>query len=340
VARALRRVHRQGPPVRGIIHAATLFEDKTIANLDADAFRRVLAPKVAGAFALEAASRDLPLDFFVLYSSLTTMIGNPGQANYVAANAVLEAMARRRRTQGLPGLTVCWGAIGDTGYLAREGEVLEMLESRLGIAAIPASTALDHLGALLGTSAGPVVTLGVLDRRKLAGRLPILKSAKFGDIFSGQGADDAARHQIDFLAMIDGLAPEEVKTLIQDLLVEEVSKVLRIPPERLDTKKSLFDLGMDSLMAMELSLAIEELIGIKLPALATADDTSLGALADRIQGYLAGGSGHDAQPGQGETAEILSRHATKDESEAIPALVEELALEHGPTTTTARKIIT
>jgi acyl transferase domain-containing protein/NADPH:quinone reductase-like Zn-dependent oxidoreductase/short-subunit dehydrogenase/acyl carrier protein len=340
VEQILQRAHRRGPPIRGIIHAATLFADKTLANLDTESFLRVLAPKIAGAEALEAASRGLPLDFFVLYSSVTTLIGNPGQANYVAANAYLEALARQRWAQGLPALAVCWGAIGDTGYLARESEVLEMLESRLGIAPMPAKMALEHLGGLLRSSAGPVVYLSALDRRKLAGRLPILKSAKFSDFFAGQVADDAARHHVDFLAMIDGLEPGEVKALIHELLIEEVAKVLRMPPERLDTKKSLFDLGMDSLMAMELSMGIEELIGVKLPALAAADDTSLAALAERIHGYVAGRDGDATAEAGAETAAILSRHAANDETEGLHALVEELAMENAPETATARKIIT
>jgi NADPH:quinone reductase-like Zn-dependent oxidoreductase/short-subunit dehydrogenase/acyl carrier protein len=340
VKQILQRAHRRGPPIRGIIHAATLFADKTLANLDAESFLRVLAPKIAGAESLEATSRGLPLDFFVLNSSVTTLIGNPGQANYVAANAYLEALARQRRAQGLPALAVCWGAIGDTGYLARESEVLEMLESRLGIASMPAKTALEHLGGLLRSSAGPVVYLSALDRRKLAGRLPILKSAKFSDFFAGQVPDDAARHHVDFLAMIDGLEPGEVKALIHELLIEEVAKVLRIPPERLDTKKSLFDLGMDSLMAMELSMGIEELIGVKLPALAAADDTSLAALAERIHGYVAGRDGDATAEAGAETAAILSRHAANDETEGLHALVEELAMDNAPETATARKIIT
>jgi acyl carrier protein len=215
-----------------------------------------------------------------------------------------------------------------------------MLESRLGIASMPAKAALAHLGGLLRSSAGPVVYLGALDRRKLAGRLPILKSAKFGDFFAGQALDDAARHHIDFLAMIDGLEPGEVKALIQELLIEEVAKVLRMPPERLDTKKSLFDLGMDSLMAMELSIGIEELIGVKLPALAAADDTSLAALTERIHGYVAGRHGDNATEAGAEAAAILSRHAANDETEGLHALVEELTQEHEPATATARKSIT
>src|SRR5690606_28393592 len=90
-----------------------------------------------------------PLDHFVLYSSATTLVGNPGQANYVAANGFLEALARKRRAEGKPGLAVAWGAISDAGYLARNTEVNELLARKLGRHALTAKEALDGLTRLM-----------------------------------------------------------------------------------------------------------------------------------------------------------------------------------------------
>ena len=108
------------PPLAGIVHAAMVLDDAIVANLDEGRLIEVLRPKVAGAENLDRLSRDLSLDYFVLFSSATTVIGNPGQSAYVAANGFLEGMARRRHEAGLPALAVAWGGIADVGVLARK----------------------------------------------------------------------------------------------------------------------------------------------------------------------------------------------------------------------------
>jgi len=91
-----------------------------------------MQPKIIGAKNLHDASKNLSLDLFVLYSSATSFVGNPGQANYVAANSYLESLISHRRSMDLPGCYVAWGAISDVGYLARHEETKEALQSRLG----------------------------------------------------------------------------------------------------------------------------------------------------------------------------------------------------------------
>lgn len=100
LAQVFERAKRELSPLRGIVHAATVIDDGLIRNLDAERIHNVLAPKIDGARHLEALTQEAPLDFFVVYSSATTLFGNPGQANYVAANHWLEAFAARRRSQG------------------------------------------------------------------------------------------------------------------------------------------------------------------------------------------------------------------------------------------------
>lgn len=114
----LRRTH----PIKGIVHAAMVLDDALIANLDAKRIATVLRPKVDGAANLDRLTRGDRLDYFLMYSSVTTLFGNAGQAAYVAANAYLEGLAQQRRADGLPALAVRWGAIGDTGVLARNAK--------------------------------------------------------------------------------------------------------------------------------------------------------------------------------------------------------------------------
>ena len=116
------------PRLAGIFHAAAVLDDALIPNLDAERVARVMNPKALGALVLAAATRHLPLDHFVLFSSATSLIGNPGQGSYVAANVVLDTLARQRRAQGLAGTAINWGAIGDVGMLAEVNAATRQLD--------------------------------------------------------------------------------------------------------------------------------------------------------------------------------------------------------------------
>ena len=119
LARALSEIRNTMPPLRGVIHAAGVLDDHLLLNLDAESFRRVLAPKVLGAWNLHTLTADLPLDFFVVFSSVASVLGSPGQANYAAANAFLDGLAHDRRSQGLPCLSINWGPWAEVGMAAR-----------------------------------------------------------------------------------------------------------------------------------------------------------------------------------------------------------------------------
>ena len=110
-------------PLKGVFHVAMVLDDALARDLDRSRIEKVLKPKVAGAANLDQLTRRFDLDCFVLFSSVAALIGNVGQANYVAANAFLEGLARRRRAEGLPALAVGFGAISDVGYLARNADV-------------------------------------------------------------------------------------------------------------------------------------------------------------------------------------------------------------------------
>ena len=109
-------------PLRGIMHAAMVLDDAPIERLTEERMWKAMAPKVIGAWNLHTLTLDIPLDFFVLFSSFASIIGNPGQANYVAGNAFLDALAYYRRARGLPALTINWGVVGDVGHVAASPE--------------------------------------------------------------------------------------------------------------------------------------------------------------------------------------------------------------------------
>ena len=144
VAAVLAAIDRDLPPLRGVVHAAMVLEDALLVNLDRDRMDRVLAPKLTGTWNLHAQTTGRPLDFFVLFSSLSSVFGHAGQGNYAAANAFLDAMAWHRRASGLPALTVNWGYLGEVGYLARRAELGERLE-RQGVLSFTVPQALALL---------------------------------------------------------------------------------------------------------------------------------------------------------------------------------------------------
>ncbi|MGH6979586.1 MAG: SDR family NAD(P)-dependent oxidoreductase, partial [Stellaceae bacterium] len=145
LGRVIATIDRDMPPLKGVFHAAGVIEDALLAKLTREKYDAVTRPKVIGAFNLDHLTRDKGLDYFVLYSSATTLIGNPGQASYVAANMYLEGLAARRRAQGRPALAMMWGAIGKVGHLAKNPEVAKLMEERLGVAPIDPARAFDGL---------------------------------------------------------------------------------------------------------------------------------------------------------------------------------------------------
>jgi len=286
VAALIGRLDAEGRPLRGVVHAAAVFDDAILARMTADQLHRVLAPKVAGGWALHRATERRALDFFILYSSVATFFGNPGQGAYVAANAFLEALAEHRRARGLCATAICWSAIADTGYLTRAGDVRDAMERRFGITAMSARGALDALPGLVARNRAAAAIVA-FDPASLVRHLPAAGSAKFRDVAGRRGAAGAAHREFDFERLLAEASPEEIRQLLVELITAETAKVLRLAPDRIDPRKSIFDLGMDSLMGLELMMGLDEALGIKLPSMSLGGDSSISVLAERIYGLVA-----------------------------------------------------
>ncbi len=319
------------PPLRGIVHAAVVIEDGLIRNTNIEQIRKVFAPKILGAQYLHELTRDLKLDFFVLYSSATTLFGNPGQGNYVAANAQLEALAMARRAAGLPALCVRWGAIEDVGFLARNEQIKNALQSRMGGSTIQSSDALDILEELIVSDRS---NLGVLelDWHSLSRFLPSAASPKFHDLVghAAEGESDED-HADDIQRLLAELPPEELAATFRELLKAEIGEILRIPPEKLDATRSVYDMGLDSLMGVELALAIESRFGIRLPVMALSESPTIEKLADKIIAQLkSAGAPSEATPGApnanitAQVQQMVSQHAPEVDAKSIEEFAAEL----------------
>jgi acyl carrier protein len=282
VRATLASIEAHMPPLRGIVHAAMVIEDALLRDLEPGQLHRVLAPKIRGAWELHEATRGVALDFFVLYSSATTLFGNPGQAAYVAANMALEALATERRALGLPATCIGWGPIGDAGYLARNERTLEALVGRMGGAALQSGDALRALETLHDSSAANLGLID-LDWSTLSRFLPAAHAPKFsllartvvGERVHGESAHDLRRR-------LEGLVGEALVNALTEIVRAEVAEILRIAPERIEPGTSLLDMGMDSLMAVELATSIGARLEIQLSALALSGGPTIESVVERV----------------------------------------------------------
>jgi len=297
------------PPLKGIIHAAAVIEDSLAINATPAQIERNFAAKVLGARHLHELTLTTALDFCIYYSSATTLFGNPGQSAYIAANTWLEALAAERRAQGLPATCVCWGPIDDVGFLARNTRIKHALQERMGGAALASSVALAVLEDMLLTNASGLAVLE-LDWRALARFLPSAAAPKFeglarhveDDGHSHGGADDIAH----LLATLDdaGLHAHLVETL-----KAELGEILRIPAHNIDPARSIYDMGLDSLMGVELMVALENRLGIRLPVMALNESPTVDKLSLRLVRLLRDDGADPADDITATVAQMAASHA-------------------------------
>ena len=271
-------------------------------------------PKVKGAWNLHELTRERALEHFMLYSSVTTSIGNPGQANYVAANAWLEGLAVLRRAQGLPVTCIGWGPIGDAGYLTRNQAVKDSLASRLGADPLTAEAALRMLGRALAAPQANVA-IGDFQWSALARLLPSAQGPRFASLRRhGDDAVGGAENLDDFRALIEGKSPAEVQALVAQLVTQEVAQILAISPERIDPARSLHDLGLDSLMGVELALGLEKRFGVQIPAMMLNEGPTIERVTARIMERLAAAAGGGESDAGDLTATAIGMAAQHGES--------------------------
>ncbi|MGW0532912.1 SDR family NAD(P)-dependent oxidoreductase [Streptomyces sp. NPDC003032] len=276
----LRTIDTTGHPLKGIVHAAALYDDAPLCELAGgqERIRAALGPKMHGALLLETHLRDRPLDFFVSCSSIAAHIGNRQQAVYGGANLFLEAHSRSRRRAGHPGLAIAWGALGDTGFAHRTEGLATSLERR-GLTAFSADEACTALDALLAEGA-EATAVGRFDWPRMRQGLSVLASPRFAaraarDHQDSTGGGEPLGEQ---LAQAD---PEQALELVTEAVVVLTAKVLQTSPDRLDRNRPLDQLGLDSLMAAELVVAIRRRLGCELPALEIIGAGGLTDLARR-----------------------------------------------------------
>jgi NADPH:quinone reductase-like Zn-dependent oxidoreductase/acyl carrier protein len=313
---------RSEVPLAGIFHSAMVLEDRPLSETDAASLARVLGPKLTGAANLDAASRDLSLDSFVVYSSVSAMVGNPGQGAYAAANAAIEALVRARRARGLAGLSIAWGALADVGVVARDANVAAHL-GRLGLTPIEPARALAAMGRLLEEDHAHAGIIDIDWGRWVATnrdaswkRLADLVARDGG---SGNGGDPLGER-------LAGLPPEAHPAVIREALVAAAAAVFRTEAANVDPTRPLKDLGLDSLMAVELQAAFAAATAVEIPSMELLGGRSIEALVPRVLRDRAAkgerGTRTREAPREGEALEahLLSRICVQPPYFALRAL--------------------
>ena len=286
LAAILDQIRAVQPPLRGVVHAASAIDDRLAGDIDLAAIDPILRPKLGGALALDALTRGDPIELFLLFSSATTLLGAPGQGVYVAANMALEGLARRRRAAGKPALAIAWGPIEDVGYLADRPEIRDTLARRLGAKPTPAAQALAGLPEMIASGL-PVVGLADASWTEARRFLPVLASPLFSEVRAKAGPSMTDEALADRLAE---MGQDAALDLLRTVVAEEAARILRLPSGGVDPMRPLSQLGMDSLMAVELRLALESRLRIDLPLVSLAEGTSVASIAARLGGALNAGA--------------------------------------------------
>ncbi|MBB2913804.1 myxalamid-type polyketide synthase MxaE and MxaD [Streptosporangium becharense] len=270
------------PPLRGVVNSAVVLDDGTLAQLDRARFLAPMPPKVDGSRNLHELTRDLPLDFFLLYSSAASLIGSPGQGNYSAANAYLDGLARHRRAGGLPALSVNWGQWAGTGQVAKAGKDLRLAER--GFAGFSPAEALVVLERLL---ADPPAQAGVMsfDPAMWTHYFPALRSSSlFHELVREDSVQDTeSRLTRGMLAEQDA---DTAGRLVTAYLCAQVADIVQLPREKVDPAQRLHRLGIDSLMAVQLRNRLTLDLDVSLPAAVFLQGRSIGDLADAVLDHI------------------------------------------------------
>ena len=277
-------------PIKGIIHAAGVVEDATLLQQTPAHFEKVMTPKLSGSWNLHQLSLDMPLDFFILFSSMTSMLGGLGQANYAAANAFMDQLAHYRRQRGLPALSINWAGWSEVGMAARMDETeLKRLHQR-GESLITPAQGKEILSVLLDQDAAQVGVLPV-DWENYLAATRSKNNAFFEAVLNGKtaetktaGSTTPQTRTIKWRQTLEETPSEQQRSALEDYLRQTLATILGLTDSHLiEARRGLRELGLDSILSIEVRGTLEDDLDCALPATLLFDYPTLEALS----GYLA-----------------------------------------------------
>jgi myxalamid-type polyketide synthase MxaC len=309
-----------GAVVKGIVHAAGIVEDGVLLKQDWTAFENALTPKIAGAWNLHLASRSFDLDFFVLYSSVASLVGSAGQSGYAAGNAFQDALAHARHAERLPGLSVNWGVWAGGGMATALDETSRRRLSEAGLQPMDPEKALIGLERAMCAGAPQVAIAAVDWPRYFAYRGG--QPAFLRDIDT-RHAQQAPRRR-SFMESLEQTPTERRRSFLLQHVKEQTLAILGVPPTHaIDNEQGLRDAGLDSLMALELKNRLQAAVSQPLPATLAFDFPTIAALtqylADDVLRLDTQRAAEPAAPAQGATTDDHLADLSEDEAEKLLA---------------------
>jgi acyl transferase domain-containing protein/NADPH:quinone reductase-like Zn-dependent oxidoreductase/NAD(P)-dependent dehydrogenase (short-subunit alcohol dehydrogenase family)/SAM-dependent methyltransferase/acyl carrier protein len=315
VARLTAEIRSAGRPLRGLFHLAMVIDDAPLVSLTRERFRNVMAPKAYGAWLLHESTRDFGLDCFVMFSSVSSIFGNPAQGSYGAANAFLDSLAHHRHALGLPALTVNWGVLGGGGYVARNKRVAEFL-ARQGTTELSPKEVMTLLESALTAGVTQVMAIRVDWAKWRQFFRGMQENPLLERIFAAVEGQETGGATSDLRLKIESAAPEELGALIGQAVRDAVGSVLRVKPDSLRDDQPLTDLGLDSLMGVEIENSIEGSLGVALPQASLIRARTIGQIVSLIAEHMG------AKRADGALAETAARITLPE-----PATTDEVNLE-------------
>jgi acyl carrier protein len=272
-----------GPPLRGVFHAAGVLTDEPLGRLSQHGLHAVLSPKARGAFILSDALAETELDHFVLYSSVISQVGTVPQISYAAANAVLDTLAHYRASLGLPALSVNWGSLA--GGMATSSEEISTYLALNGLHSLPLGAACEYLDAAIGLK--PIqVTIADIDWALWGSMHPASAGTpRFAGHVNAAKGTGAASSSVR--AQLAAMPVEQRVEVLTHMLAEQAAGVLGIAADSVDWHTPLPELGLDSLMAVELRAHVNVALDVEMSALELSRSGGLSSLATRLGDRLA-----------------------------------------------------
>ncbi len=285
VSRLIRWISDELPPLRGVVQSAGVLDDGILAQLDWERFDRLFGPKVYGSWLLHEHTRSLKLDFFILKSSLLSLLGSAGQGNYAAGNAFLDSLTAHRRSAGLPATAINWSAWSGGGLATASGARGEAMWSSLGVKFVSPDQAMQLFDELMCRDVEQIAVAAV-DWPRYAGRAG--KSAILAELLNGSresrspGIATGAAARAPIVADVDEDPHRRLHNKLQQRIMAELGFVDPIDPDR-----PLNEIGLDSLRSVTLANCLEDDFGVLLPITKLISGPTINELADNLSDLLA-----------------------------------------------------
>lgn len=282
VADAVAKIKKDMPPLKGVIHGAVVLDDGFLVDMTEERFYTSYQAKVGGVLNVHKHTKDIPLDFFVSFSSISALIGNAGQANYVSSNTFLDQFAHYRRANGMAATTINLGVLGEVGVAARDANVTAILESG-GIFGFTTAEALEGLGIVIETSPVQVGMFDVDWGRWSSINSKSAQSSRFKTLADSKGSGSSSGGKLaELCGELAALADADRQAYMEVATAEEVARVLKLAVEKIDKSRGINFLGVDSLIAVELGRAFQARFGLEVSTMELLSGPNITQLASGL----------------------------------------------------------